>query len=354
MQVVSGPPSVPKLSICITTFNRAAFIGATLDTILGQATNDCEVVVLDGGSTDDTARVMSEYARRCEKVRYVRQETNNGFDRDCDHVVELARGEYCWLMSDDDLLKPGAIATVLDALRRDLSLLIVNVEAKDFTMSKMVQHRWINVDADRVYGRDEMDRLFVEVGEVLRYFGNMIIKRAVWLARDRQRYCGTSFNYFGVIFQKRLPGEAMVIAQPLISYRLGNTHTFKPQVIDLLWVKWPSLVRSMDLSEWAMSKICRAKPWRGLREVMLWRGLGYYTRNEYRNVVSPRVSSISDRFVPGLVALLPGVVVNTLLVFYYSLGFRPHEGMWDSSVVLQGLRKSPFHIRNWLVAKRAS
>jgi abequosyltransferase len=44
-------PTAIKLSICITTLNRAAFIAATLDSILAQVTADCEVVVLDGGST---------------------------------------------------------------------------------------------------------------------------------------------------------------------------------------------------------------------------------------------------------------------------------------------------------------
>ena len=82
-----------KLSVCIATFNRARYIGETLDSILAQATDDVEVVVLDGGSTDGTRDVVEEFARRHPRLRYVRQETNHGVDRDFDTAVHLATGE---------------------------------------------------------------------------------------------------------------------------------------------------------------------------------------------------------------------------------------------------------------------
>lgn len=50
-----------KLSICIGTFNRSAFIGATLESIVSQATSECEIVVSDNASNDDTWKVVSEY-----------------------------------------------------------------------------------------------------------------------------------------------------------------------------------------------------------------------------------------------------------------------------------------------------
>jgi abequosyltransferase len=101
-------PSSLKLSICITTFNRGPYIAATLDSIMPQIDDHCEVVILDGGSTDDTERVVTEYTHRYERLRYIRQATNNGFDRDLERAVELARGEYCWLTSDDDLLSQAS------------------------------------------------------------------------------------------------------------------------------------------------------------------------------------------------------------------------------------------------------
>src|SRR5579864_441213 len=127
----SQPSDEPlQLSLCIATFNRASFIGATLQSILGQCNDAVEVVILDGGSSDDTAGVVRQYAQRYPCVRYFRQEVNRGVDPDFDRAVGEARGRYCWLMTDDDLLRPGAIDTVLDAIRQDYALIIVNAEVR--------------------------------------------------------------------------------------------------------------------------------------------------------------------------------------------------------------------------------
>jgi len=48
----------PRLSICIPTYNFGRFIGETLDSILPQATEDVEVTVVDGASTDNTADIV--------------------------------------------------------------------------------------------------------------------------------------------------------------------------------------------------------------------------------------------------------------------------------------------------------
>jgi len=212
-------PESFKLSVCISTFNRAASIGETLERLIAQATNGCEIVVLDGASTDDTERVVTEYATRFDRLRYVRQDTNNGADRDFDRTVELARGEYCWLMSDDDLLKPGAVAAVLKALRRDPSLVIVNADVRDINKLNVPRARWLNIDSDRVYSPQEMDHVFLELGNYRGYIGWVVIKRAIWLTRDRQRYYGSLGNHVWVIFQERLPGETLMMAEPLISFR---------------------------------------------------------------------------------------------------------------------------------------
>ena len=128
------PPKPPKLSICIPTYNRARFLSETLESIVSQASTDCEVVVLDGGSSDNTADIASRYQREFSGLRYVVQEERNGLDRAYDESVKLARGEYCWVVTSKDLLKPGAIAAVLRLIREDISLVALNMEIRDLTL----------------------------------------------------------------------------------------------------------------------------------------------------------------------------------------------------------------------------
>lgn len=329
-------PSKVRLSICIGTFNRAALLGATLQSVLTQVTEECEIVVSDNASTDKTEEVVAEYGRRTDRLRYFRQATNVGLDKNFDHTVELAQGEYCWLVSDDDLVKPGAVKRVLDALRSSPSLVVVNIEYMDFSMSKLVQRRATEFDSDRVYSPDDMDRLFSEIDQdVIMYIGSTVIRREIWLSRERARYYDTLFIQAGIIFQKKLPGETLAIAEPLISYRLGNAQ-FTSKLPEIVYRIWPTLVESLAVSESAKRKASRAQPWRNPQWLLVLRGWGFYSLEEYRRWIRPRLTSMHDRFISMSVALLPGTLVNASLLVYFSV--RGDRGRW-----VQTMKRSRFY-----------
>lgn len=337
-----------KLTVCVVTFNRAGFIGTTLESILHQVTDECEVLVLDGASTDETENVVACLMQRFPSLRYTKLGVNNGIDQDYDKVVGLAKGKYCWLMTDDDFVKDGAIEAILKALDLDPSLVIVNCETRDFELTKQLQKRWLEFDHDRVYKPKEQDQLLAETGNALRFIGSVVIQRQLWLARDRARYFGTLFVHMGVIFQSPLPGDTVVIASPYISYRMGNAHTFSKRMFETFMVKWPSLVWSLPGSAAAKQKVCSLEPWRNVAEIFLWRGMGFYSLGEYRKWVRPRVTITGSAFAPLLAALIPGFAVNLGMSLYYAISRRP-LGAWDAGVVLQLLRESPYRVTRLVV-----
>lgn len=105
-----------RLSICIPTYNFGRFIGQTLDSILPALTGEVELVILDGGSTDDTSAVVAQKTDGLDQVHYHKQAYRGGIDRDIAKVVSLAQGDYCWLFSADDIMRPGAIKKILVAI----------------------------------------------------------------------------------------------------------------------------------------------------------------------------------------------------------------------------------------------
>ncbi len=98
-----------KLSICIPTYNFADFIGETLQSIADQLDDRVEVVVVDGASTDNTGDVVRTFTNTYPNIRYHLLEEKGGIDVDMARSVELARGEFCWLFSSDDVMCHDAL-----------------------------------------------------------------------------------------------------------------------------------------------------------------------------------------------------------------------------------------------------
>lgn len=112
--------SRPILSICIPTFNRASLLRSALWSLVPQVHqvgDQVEVIVSDNCSTDETSEVV-RWAQQYVSIRYHRNSTNVGSAANYFILTdELARGEFGWLLGDDDLIRENAVTCVLDAIQ---------------------------------------------------------------------------------------------------------------------------------------------------------------------------------------------------------------------------------------------
>jgi abequosyltransferase len=323
-----------KLSICIPTLNRGRFIGETLESIVSQATPEVEIVIVDGGSIDDTEQVVAQFRRRFPGLQYFRAEkqlptkslapSGAGFDRDCNLAVELGSGEYCWLFSDDDLLKPGAIHAVLQAIQQTYDVVVVNAEVRSGDFSNLLEPSMLRMDCDRRYPPEESEAFFSQVADYLSFVGGLVVKRDIWMAREKEPYIGTAFIHIGVLFQRPLTGTALVIAEPLVTIRFGDAHYMgSPRVFEIWMIIWPNLIWSFpDYSEAAKRAVCRKEPWRNSRTLLFYRAMGAFSLNEYAKWIEMRPSSPWERFKARRVASFPGYLANLVALAHYRLFAR--------------------------------
>ncbi|RJP24825.1 MAG: glycosyltransferase [Deltaproteobacteria bacterium] len=312
----------PRLSICIATLNRSRFLRETLDSILNQANDDLEIVIVDGASSDDTEEVVRGMQEKFPFIRYIRREKAMGVDRDFDAAVQNAGGEYCWLLCDDDILKPGAVAKVYSGMSGGHSLLVANADVWDSGYTKRLEEKRLRIVEDRVYPPSDLADLFADTGIFLTFIGGVVIRRDLWMARERERYFGTEFIHVGVIFQAPLPGTALVISKPLISIRYGMAQ-WTARSFDIWMFKWPDLVWSFpDIPGDVKHRITPREPWTVLKTLLTFRAVGAYSLGDYNRSIRPRTRSRSRRAVPFLVSVLPGGILNALGLAYYSIFHR--------------------------------
>src|ERR1051326_8044502 len=127
-----------RLSICICTINRADFIRQTLESIVPQMTDEVELIIIDSSSDSATEDIVRSFKTRANVV-YLRIKLS--FGEAYSKAVNMARSEDCWLFTDDDLLKQGAVSAVLSATRDNYGLILVNSEVRDADFRNRIEER---------------------------------------------------------------------------------------------------------------------------------------------------------------------------------------------------------------------
>jgi glycosyltransferase involved in cell wall biosynthesis len=127
---------MPEISVIIPTYNRARFVCEAIESVLAQTFRNFEVIVIDDGSTDNTAEMLARYDGR---VRYVRQD-QRGRSAARNRGIMLARGRYCAFLDSDDAWFPDKLDRQVAAIRRNraLGLLHGPVEVIDEEGARMI------------------------------------------------------------------------------------------------------------------------------------------------------------------------------------------------------------------------
>ena len=110
--------SEPQISVVIPAYNGARTIAATIDSVLRQSREDFELIVVDDGSTDETADLVEDLLRSDPRARLVRQ-PNGGTAAARNTGLDQARGELVSFLDNDDLWMPEYLARMSSALERE-------------------------------------------------------------------------------------------------------------------------------------------------------------------------------------------------------------------------------------------
>ena len=218
----------PLLSICIPTYNRASFLRDTLERIGRQMPADLaasvEIVVSDNASTDGTPAVLSEMAAAYPHVclRPHRQPQNRGPDANIYETVKRASGEFCYILSDDDVLLPGAVARLLGLMGEHPEADALTLNIRSFTRDlEEPEERWFPVAGDTFYGdRDEALRALA----LSHLFLSMTAFRRALVTKDYTDKIGTNLLQSYLFLDVLACGRGLVIsARPYLAQRLVNT-----------------------------------------------------------------------------------------------------------------------------------
>jgi glycosyltransferase involved in cell wall biosynthesis len=108
----------PLVTIITPSYNQSEFIRETIESVLQQDYPRIEYIIMDGGSTDETSAIVSEYTDRLTFV----SEKDRGQSHAINKGIKMARGEIVSWLNSDDIILPGAVSSAVQAFRRQPSL----------------------------------------------------------------------------------------------------------------------------------------------------------------------------------------------------------------------------------------
>lgn len=118
----------PRLSIGLPVYNASNYIHEAVDSILNQSFKDFELIISDNASTDETAEICKEYAKKDSRIRYYRNETNIGAARNFNRVFDLSSTEYFMWAAHDDVYSPYYLKSCIEVLDRDPTVVLCHAK----------------------------------------------------------------------------------------------------------------------------------------------------------------------------------------------------------------------------------
>ena len=94
------------ISIALAAYSGERFIRQQLDSILNQTLSDFEVIVCDDCSTDNTLRILQEYASKDARFKVYQNAENLGFKKNFEHILSLCKGEFIAFCDQDAIWEP--------------------------------------------------------------------------------------------------------------------------------------------------------------------------------------------------------------------------------------------------------
>ena len=214
------------VSIIIPTYNRAQLVDRAIRSALAQTYRPVEIIVVDDGSTDDTARVLRAFGNKIQVIR----QPNQGRSIARNHGLETATGDYVAFLDSDDVWAADAMAAEVEVLNANPQAGICyswwQVVAQDNRLLRVNQSRAEGDVFETIYWRN-----FVSTC-------NILIRRACFLEPDGQRlnFDGRMCSFEDWALWLRLAARHRFCCAPkvLASITSHEGNTFSSEQLDRL------------------------------------------------------------------------------------------------------------------------
>lgn len=198
------------LTIAIPTFNRSRYLRQCLSSLMPQAvaaSPQVNVLIIDNASTDDTEVVCKSFLEKYSNhLQIIRNAENIGADANIAKCYLQSRSSYVWIFGDDDILSPGALASILEKLNKyEFGIVHIQTFPYEGELNDGVLKRPIGKNIFEIFSSEKTELMLYKVCDMFTFVtGNIINKSLVPTDIHVDKYLDTRLNQlqwtFGAMF----------------------------------------------------------------------------------------------------------------------------------------------------------
>lgn len=178
---------MPRVSVIVPNYNHVLFLKKRLDSIVGQAYTDYELILLDDDSTDGSAELLKDFAQGRSNVRLVLNKENSGspfiqWEKGC----HLAKGDFIWIAESDDYCEPELLEQLVRPMVEDAAIGISYCRSMDVRGGTMQDRLAYTADfvpniweRDFTMEGDEFVRSYLSVKNVIPNASAVVFRRSL-------------------------------------------------------------------------------------------------------------------------------------------------------------------------------
>lgn len=210
------------ISIIIPTYNRAHLIGETLNSILMQTYTNWECIIIDDGSTDDTADIIKKYTDKDARFQYHQRplERIKGPNSCRNYGFELSTGYFIKWFDSDDIMYPYLLEKQLDSLKKNEDMSVCQLEY--FNFEENISNKY-NI----IYSKNLIEDYLI--GKIS-FFTFIPTWKRSFLNKQKELFDETITNLDDWDFNLRMlyaKPSIVYINEPLIQYRIHENSLSK-------------------------------------------------------------------------------------------------------------------------------
>jgi len=215
----------PKISICLPVYNGARYLANAIESALEQSFSDFELLIGDDLSTDETAEIITDYAKQDKRIVSWRNPQQLGLFGNYNACLDRVQGEFIKLFAHDDLFEPNIVATMHSVLEKYPDVTLVS------SSKRLIDENGKEIKQVKQFSSD----CLIPGKEVI--IANLILltnwvgepSAVMFRACDRGDGFDTNYYHYGDIeywFRLLSRGNLFYINEPLCRFRRhGQSHT---------------------------------------------------------------------------------------------------------------------------------